>query len=58
MPRKTRRQLVGKHEDIERQEREDGLQALEDELHRLQIETIDNLLPLATEPGEMAVSLI
>jgi hypothetical protein len=34
MPRSTRRQLVGKQEDILRQEREDALRALEQELHR------------------------
>src|ERR1700738_3490762 len=42
MPRKTRRQLIGKQEDIERQEREDALLALEHELHRPRIESIDN----------------
>ena len=33
MPRKTRRQLVGKQENIEREEREAELAALEWELH-------------------------
>jgi len=33
MPRKTRRQLIGKQEDIEREEREAALHDLELELH-------------------------
>ena len=56
MPRKTRRQLVGKQEDVERQEREDELRALERELHQEQQEN-ENLLPQATEPTEMIISL-
>ena len=36
MPRKTRRQLVGKQEDIEREEREEALCALQCELHLVQ----------------------
>lgn len=57
MPRKTRRQLVGKQEDIERQEREDALRALEDELHQQQTGKPDDPSPAITEPVEMIVSL-
>jgi len=57
MPRKTRRQLVGKQEDVERQEREDELRALEQELHQQQQEDFENPLPTLTEPMEMIVSL-
>ena len=56
MPRKTRRQLVGKQEDIERQEREDALRTLERELRRERQEN-ENILPLVTEPAEMITSL-
>lgn len=56
MPRKTRRQLVGKQEDIERQEREDALRALEQELHREQ-ENPDDPPSVVIEPMEMIVSL-
>jgi len=56
MPRKTRRQLVGKQEDAERQEREDTLRALEAELHREQQENKE-ILPLVAEPAEIIVSL-
>ena len=56
MPRKTRRQLIGKQEDIERQEREDALRALEDELHQQQ-ENLDDPPSAIIEPMEMIVSL-
>lgn len=56
MPRKTRRQLVGKQEDIERQERENALHTLEVELHREQQES-ENIPPTVTEPEEAAISL-
>lgn len=57
MPRKTRRQLVGKQEDAERQEREAELRALEEELHQQQ-ENSDDPSPAVTEPMEMIVSLL
>lgn len=54
MPRKTRRQLVGgKQEDIDRQEREEGLRALAHELHSQWREIIHQ----PTEPGDTPVSL-
>jgi hypothetical protein len=56
MPRKTRRQLVGKQEDIERQEREDELRALERELHQEQQEN-ENFLPQVIKPAEMVIPL-
>jgi hypothetical protein len=52
MPRKTRRQLVGKQEDAEREEREDALRALEQELHQEQ-ENLDDPPSVVTEPMEM-----
>ena len=47
MPRKTRRQLVGKQEDIEREEREEALRVLERELHLVQ--KIKNSVPRIIE---------
>jgi hypothetical protein len=57
MPRKTRRQLVGKQEDAERMEREASLLALERELHQEQTEKMDDFLPMITEPVEMVAAL-
>jgi len=47
MPRKTRRQLVGKQEDIEREQLEEGLCALARELHLVQ--TIKSSVPYVIE---------
>jgi len=58
MPRKTRRQLVGKQEDIERQEREDVLRALEWELHLMQSAKSGDFLPETFEPAEDVISLL
>jgi hypothetical protein len=58
MPRKTRRQLVGKQEDAERQEREDSLRDLERELHQQQQEDFENPLSAPTEPTEIVISLL
>lgn len=55
MPRLTRRQLVGKDEDIERQEREEELRALEVELHKAQREEVVISLPVVSEPTQVAV---
>jgi hypothetical protein len=52
MPRKTRRQLVGKQEDVERQEREEALRLLELELRLAQIAKIIRLLRPEVEPVE------
>lgn len=57
MPRRTRRQLVGKQEDAERMEREASLRALELELHQAQTEKTDDFLPEAIEPMEMVIAL-
>jgi hypothetical protein len=57
MARKTRRQLVGKQEDAERQEREAALRVLERELHQAQSEKPDDPFPEITELGEMITSL-
>lgn len=57
MPRKTRRQLVGKQEDIERQEREDALRVLERELRLVQSAIGDKKLwPDELELTQQAVS--
>jgi uncharacterized membrane protein YccC len=57
MPRKTRRQLVGKKEDVEREGREAALRALEDELHHQQQENSEDPLQVISEPMEMLGSL-
>jgi hypothetical protein len=57
MPRKTRRQLIGKEEDIEREEREDALRALKSELRQAHIQKSDDLLPEIIEPAEEIKSL-
>lgn len=54
MPRKSRRQLVGKQEDVERREREEALRALEHELHQQQQEDYESPRPTITEPADMA----
>lgn len=50
MPRRTRKQLVGKQEDIERRQREEALSELERELHETEAPTIP--LPVITEEAE------
>jgi len=55
MPRKTRRQLVGKQEDVERQEREAALEALTLELH-LAWAIGDKNMPDEVEPVDQGES--
>jgi hypothetical protein len=50
MPRRTRKQLVGKQEDIEHRQREEALSELERELHENEAPTIP--LPVITEDAE------
>jgi hypothetical protein len=50
MPRRTRRQLLGKQEDIERRQREEALSELERELHQSEAPTIS--LPVITDDAE------
>lgn len=56
MPRKTRRQLVGKQEDIEREEREAELSALEWELHLAWAIGKENFSSAEVEPSDQAES--
>jgi hypothetical protein len=58
MPRKTRRQLVGKQEDAEREQREDALRALERELHQPQSQQNENSLPVIREQDGIIVPLV
>lgn len=57
MPRKTRRQFVGKQEDVEQQEREDALRILASDLHRLQVAKKKNPSLSEIEPTEDLVFL-
>jgi hypothetical protein len=56
MPRKTRRQLIGKQEDDDRQEREEALRDLEWELHLAWAIGDKKLWPEEVELTEHAVS--
>jgi len=56
MPRKTRRQLTGKQEDSEREERETELRALEWELHLAWAIRDKKSDDEHVEPGDRAVS--
>lgn len=51
MPRKTRRQLVGKQEDIDREQQEADLQAMAWELHLAWV-----LGEIKSEPGEVELA--
>jgi hypothetical protein len=57
MPRRTRRQLVGKEEDVERREREEELRALERELHQEKREEVERLHSSSAELVEKLASL-
>ena len=56
MPRKTRRQLVGKQEDVERKEREAELLALEWELHLVWVIDEEKSYDFEIEPMNQAES--
>jgi hypothetical protein len=56
MPRKTRRQLVGKQEDDEREEREAELRILEWELHLAWVTDEEKSQDLEIQPMNQAES--